>query len=810
MDSFCFTYIFFFFSSSYRSVEAISSQQAALAKELRPREEPQKWFLIALSRYQQHLAAVYVTLPAAERGKPLIAALEGVELGINPKYKAVDVSRFIVPTSLLHRPPLVDPSATNSSSSILPLLRCVGVAHALRITAALLSERRVVMMSHSPARLCNCSHAAMAILAQGMLHWQHLYIPVLPPHLWPYLAAPYPYLIGILASAAPKLDRTDGLGEVLIINLDVNTMETRGMDQETISQRLPDLFQQAVQSANNATSSVAAGSGVPAVQAAASPSEFLAQDLTEILRSDKRMLQGESNLANLGMETAAKATQAVKNTFFKLRDKGKQYLQNRSGSGFGERESTTPPPGDESFSDPDVKSLAADYVFTEGCRNEACEEDARVAFATFFLCMFGNMKWYLTPVGQGQVPQLDRNRFLQQKRAMGDGEGTPMWTLLQNFCQTQMLEEFVKARVEEIRLRQPVTPDAPLFVQCTNFHRQQNIDFGLLSVRQVCQQVAQTNPSRVSQLQISARRNAMTLTSNKNFEGDYGKAIAALIEQCRECTAVLLDVMSVIWLRIRDAKGLQWKHAYQSLQLLRNLLLHGPIGAVAEATDGLDKIRALKYYENMRAQAAHQVRSAADFVYILLIDRAKLFSIRRFCAQRRRDIRESKPEVRSVLVFSGCACESAPISRSVYSYSLLEIAAWTSTRRFGSCTPLQARLRPQALLSEFPPMLHDRVQWIEECRRVSRRTYWGFRHLRLRLHLRLLPLLFSLPILSARQQELSLLSIRCKCHPTTFWACSIVCQLPRGTKLPSHRRHSMTLLQWHPNPLRSHSLLRFQ
>ena len=636
-----------FVSTVVRSVEAISSQEVALAKDLSPRGQSQKWFLVALSRYQQHLASVYVTRPISERGKPLIAALEGLELGINPKYKTVDVSRFILPTSLLHRPPLLDPSATNSFSSILPLLRCVGIAHALRITAALLSERRVIVMSHSPTRLCNCSHAALAILAQGMLHWQHLYIPVLPPHLWPYLAAPYPYLIGILASTAPKLDRTEGLGEVLIINLDVNSMETRGMDQATIAQRLPDLFQQALQSVNSAASSAAAVSGVAAVQAAASPSEFLAQDLSEVLRSDKRVLHGESSLANMGIETAAKATQAVKNTFFKIRDRGRQYLQNRTASG---GESSTPPPTGEfdsaTYDDPEAKSLAADYVYTEGCHNESSEEEARVAFATFFLCLFGNMRWYLSPANPGEIPQLDRNRFLQQKRAMGDGEGSPMWPLLQNFCQTQMLEEFAKARVEELRMRQPISPDAPLFAKCADFHRQQNIDFGILSVRRVCQQVSEANPSRLGQLQLNARRNAMALTSNKNFEGDYGNAIAALVEQCRESSSVLFDVMSVIWLRIRDAKGMQWKHAYQSLQLLRNLLFHGPLGAIAEATDGLDKIRALKFYEHMRPQIAQQVRGAAETLYDLLVDRAKLFSIRRFCAQRRREMGDPKPKVR--------------------------------------------------------------------------------------------------------------------------------------------------------------------
>ena len=96
--------------------------------------------------------------------------------------------------------------------------------------------------------------------------------------------------------------------------------------------------------------------------------------------------------------------------------------------------------------------------------------------------------------------------------------------------------------------------------------------------------------------------------------------------------------MSVCWLRLQDCRGLNWKHAYHSLQILRNLLYHGPLAAVTEATDGLDKIRALKYYDNMRAANAQQVRSAATTVYNLVVDRAKLFSIRRFCIERRREL----------------------------------------------------------------------------------------------------------------------------------------------------------------------------
>ena len=630
------------FSPPIRSIEAISSQQAAMPHKLQAHAEPQKWFLHQLIRHQQHLARLYESKPKEERGRPLIANLEGLELGEIPVFSKVDNSRFILPTCLLHKTSEIDPSAAQSGS-ILPLLRCVGVAHALRIMSALLSERRVIMVSSSPTRLAACSHAALSMLAQGLLFWQHLYIPVLPPHLWQYLAAPYPYLVGILTATAPRLDRTDGLGEVLIIQLDTNTLETRGIDAHLISQRLPDLFQTTME---DPLSPRHARDQIVGSVAAATPVENLGQELVELLKSDKKVLYGDSTLSNMG-ETAAKATKAVKSTFLKLKNKGKKFIQKQrdsfqQGDGGGGTSDDEMPENTE----PDAKSLAADYIYTEGCHNEVGEEEARISFTTFFLCMFGNMRWYLSATTPGTLPTLDRQRFLQQKRAMGEGEGTPIWPLLQNFCQTQMLQEFVKARVEEIRTRQGVTPDMALFNKCANYHRQHNLDFGLLQVRQITRQIASTSRHHEHS---HARRMAMTLTSNKpygNGTSDYSKAVAQLVEQCRESSLILFDVMSVVWLRLRDCRGMQWKHGYQALQILRSLLFHGPLAVIAEATDGLDQIRAMKYYENMRSQVVPQMRMAAAAVYNLLVDRAKLFGIRRVCAGRRLQLLNPSSRVR--------------------------------------------------------------------------------------------------------------------------------------------------------------------
>lgn len=133
----------------------------------------------------------------------------------------------------------------------------------------------------------------------------------------------------------------------------------------------------------------------------------------------------------------------------------------------------------------------------------------------------------------------------------------------------------------------------------------------------------------------------MALTSNKQFDGDYAKSVALLVEDCRESSFVLFDVMSVIWLRIQDSKGMQWKHGYHALLILRNLLYHGPLAVIAEATDGLEKIRVMKYYENMRSNVVQQIRNVATELYDLLVDRSRLFHIRRVCAKRRWELQNN-------------------------------------------------------------------------------------------------------------------------------------------------------------------------
>eukprot|EP00980_Cylindrotheca_fusiformis_P018499 scaffold6124_cov122-Cylindrotheca_fusiformis.AAC.18 len=627
------------YSAILKTVDALSFQNIAMGDKLQAHKEPQKWFLTKLFEQHKRLSVRFNTLPYQER-KPMILNVTRIEAGEKriAGIEQVDAARFLIPTALL--------DATSSridagtSSSILPVLRTLGVENTMRLVSALLSESRILLISNSPTRLAQCARSALSILAQGLLTWQHLYIPVLPPHLFQYIAAPVPYLIGILTTLAPRLDQApaDTLGELVIINLDQCRMETRGINSADVDKRIPDLLGRGSSSA-----------GAP--QGSMTATDMLAQDLLDLMKADKRVLYGESGLTNVA-ETAAKASKAVKSGFMKLKNRGRKFLQTRSGS----MDSVSGEEGVdasvvETQDDDAAQKMLPDYIYTQGAQNEQAEDEARIAFASFFLSMFGNMRWYLS-ASPGKLPELDKQRLLQQKRSL-DGEFSAIWPLLENFCQTQMLEQFAKSRVEEVRTRIPVTAASPLFSKCADYHRQHSIDFSVVNVRRVARQVAQNNPARTI-LQTSARRMAMTLTSNRTFEGDYNKAVSQLVEQCRECSSVLYDVMSVIWVRLRDSKGLHWKHGFQALQILRNLLYHGPVAVIAEATDGLDMIRMMKFYnDNMRSQICTQIRQAASQVYNLLVDRTKLFYIRRVCINKRRVMQKSDPgRVRQVFDFS--------------------------------------------------------------------------------------------------------------------------------------------------------------
>jgi DENN (AEX-3) domain len=475
----CSPYLFLY----CRTIEAITSQQVSIGRtNVVHNGHPQHWFLHQLLVHQQEQQQQLLVAAAPDATmmtpkKPVVATICNLELD-DENFSRCDTHRFILPASLL----LVNNNNANPNAeeehnaAIMPLLRCVGISHGLRILSALLSERRLVFCSASPTRLTKCGHAALSLLNAGGLCWHHVFIPVLCPHLTTMLAAPYPYLIGILLSpnnnnaSANVLNTVDGVGEVLIVNLDTNTLETRGMSETAVTTRMPDLV---LQSNNNGSSNMGAagllqqletdyggGSGTTTTAALASSScDVLIQDLSEVLRQDKRLLYGDSALERVG-ETAAKAKEVVRKTFNKLRDRFQQQVLSAAGGtggGSGQKSDHGSVAELSQTSDSDnatndvSSSMTVDGIAMETCHNETAEHEVRIAFCTFFLTFYGDVKWFLSrnPAANGQVA-LDRKLFCAQKQREYPMPNSPMLQLAQNFCQTQLLEEFAKARIAAI------------------------------------------------------------------------------------------------------------------------------------------------------------------------------------------------------------------------------------------------------------------------------------------------------------------------------------------------------------------------
>ncbi|XP_064324636.1 DENN domain-containing protein 1A isoform X1 [Phalacrocorax carbo] len=107
----------------------------------------------------------------------------------------------------------------------------VDVNNMLHLYASMLYERRILICSSKLSTLTACIHGSAAMLYP--MFWQHVYIPVLPPHLLDYCCAPMPYLIGIHLSLMEKV-RNMALEDVVILNVDTNTLETPFDDLQSL------------------------------------------------------------------------------------------------------------------------------------------------------------------------------------------------------------------------------------------------------------------------------------------------------------------------------------------------------------------------------------------------------------------------------------------------------------------------------------------------------------------------------------------------------------------------------------------------
>ncbi|XP_022364501.1 DENN domain-containing protein 1B [Enhydra lutris kenyoni] len=130
---------------------------------------------------------------------------------------------FLVPHSYFIAPDVTGLPTIPESRNLTEYFVAVDVNNMLQLYASMLHERRIIITSSKLSTLTACLHGSAALLYP--MFWQHIYIPVLPPHLLDYCCAPMPYLIGIHSSLIERV-KNKSLEDVVMLNVDTNTLES--------------------------------------------------------------------------------------------------------------------------------------------------------------------------------------------------------------------------------------------------------------------------------------------------------------------------------------------------------------------------------------------------------------------------------------------------------------------------------------------------------------------------------------------------------------------------------------------------------
>ncbi|XP_015259376.1 PREDICTED: DENN domain-containing protein 1A-like, partial [Cyprinodon variegatus] len=160
------------------------------------------------SQWQELLVSLH-TLPIPEPGVP-------VHLGEHSFFTVPDITEL--------------PSIPENRN-LTEYFVAVDVNNMLHLYASMLYERRILICCSKLSTLTACVHGSAALLYP--MHWQHVYIPVLPQHLLDYCCAPMPFLIGVHSSLMEKVQGM-ALDDVVLLNVDTNTLESPYDDLQSL------------------------------------------------------------------------------------------------------------------------------------------------------------------------------------------------------------------------------------------------------------------------------------------------------------------------------------------------------------------------------------------------------------------------------------------------------------------------------------------------------------------------------------------------------------------------------------------------
>ncbi|GFO01090.1 DENN domain-containing protein 2a-like isoform x2 [Plakobranchus ocellatus] len=121
----------------------------------------------------------------------------------------------------------------------------LGTDRLVKVFSSMLMERRIILCSGNLSILTQTVHALSALLYP--FHWQHVYVPLLPPEMLDVVCAPMPYIVGVLSAFLPQVLKMD-TEQVFIVDLDKKSIVKSQGDESTI---LPRKVQRALKTAIN-------------------------------------------------------------------------------------------------------------------------------------------------------------------------------------------------------------------------------------------------------------------------------------------------------------------------------------------------------------------------------------------------------------------------------------------------------------------------------------------------------------------------------------------------------------------------------
>jgi len=515
-------------------------------------------------------------------------------------------------------------------SPMMPLLRCLGPAKTVRVLGSMLCEVRLIFVSKYVDTLSSCVRAAMAFLSQGLLVWRHVSITVLPPHLFRFLSAGAPYVVGVLERYADKIDRVRGLKDVLSINLDTGALKVYNMNEP--KKIIPDLLEAPKSTRKQKNKFM----GI----------EMLVKDFTEIIEADQK-LWSSSLLPSIGPEASEIITnnknfeksvsdrdmlsgnRKGKDDFFETAE---QFVKSMKVSAkdvtdakvtSATVELNTKPPGATGSVRKDMAARPITKRPFTVCNNDQGEELMRASLICFFLELYGDIGMYLlASKTTGRALKVDKKKFLVRKTQMGVPEKSPLWMVLKQFSRSIMFERFVNGSIEDSekhKKTKSLLDHIPIFSLCQRHLRKSKSEFTTVDIRRVVFTTIEGCPfHKFVERQENVRERALALTSNSAFEGDEVGEIKKLIQECRESSSSHTQVVAVCWMRVGETRSAYWKHNLLGLNLFKTLVIHGPIAVISALTDGTAMIYALRYYVNKNIEAEKSIQLSARQLFYLI------------------------------------------------------------------------------------------------------------------------------------------------------------------------------------------------